>query len=66
MYTFVMVLMRQGLILLEVNCDKVQTHAIKLKATSHETEQRFVISNLAMGKKMNSKIYAGKRERRTN
>lgn len=66
MYTFVMVLTRQVLMLLEVNCDKLQTYAIKLKATSHKTKQRFVISNLTMGNKMNSKIYVGKREQRTN
>lgn len=66
MYTFVMVLTRQVLMLLEVNCDKLQTYAIKLKTTSYKTKQRFVISNLTMGNKMNSKIYVGKREQRTN
>lgn len=66
MCTFVMLLMRQVLTLLEVNCEKLQTPALNLKATSPKTKQRFEIGNLTMGNKRNSKIYVGKREQRTN
>lgn len=46
----IMVLIRQALIFLESDCDKLEMYALNLKATSNKT--KLTVSNLTLGDKM--------------